>query len=36
VTLDRGQRDDWFSSPMITPRFAIIASPSLIVSFPGS
>jgi DHA2 family multidrug resistance protein len=33
VTLDRGQREDWFSSPMITI-FAIISAVSLIVFIP--
>jgi len=33
VTLDRGQTDDWFSSPMITT-FAIISAVSLVVFIP--
>jgi DHA2 family multidrug resistance protein len=33
VTLDRGQTDDWFSSPMITT-FAIIGAVSLVVFIP--
>ena len=33
VTLDRGQRDDWFSSPMITS-FAIIGAVALVIFIP--
>ena len=33
VTLDRGQTDDWFSSPMITT-FAIISAVSFVVFIP--
>jgi DHA2 family multidrug resistance protein len=33
VTLDRGQREDWFSSPMITG-FAIVSALSLIAFIP--
>jgi DHA2 family multidrug resistance protein len=33
VTLDRGQRDDWFDSPMITT-FAIIAGFAFVVLIP--
>jgi MFS transporter, DHA2 family, multidrug resistance protein len=33
VTLDRGQRDDWFSSPMITS-FAILGTLALICFIP--
>jgi DHA2 family multidrug resistance protein len=33
VTLDRGQREDWFSSPMITT-FAIISAIALVVFIP--
>ena len=33
VTLDRGQRDDWFSSPMITS-FAILGAVSLVIFIP--
>ena len=33
VTLDRGQRDDWFSSPMITS-FAILGALALVAFIP--
>jgi DHA2 family multidrug resistance protein len=33
VTLDRGQREDWFSSPMITT-FAIVTALALVVLIP--
>jgi DHA2 family multidrug resistance protein len=33
VTLDRGQREDWFSSPMITV-FAIVSATAFIVFIP--
>jgi MFS transporter, DHA2 family, multidrug resistance protein len=33
VTLDRGQREDWFSSPMITT-FAILGLVSLVIFIP--
>ena len=33
VTLDRGQQDDWFSSPMITA-FAIVSASALVIFIP--
>jgi DHA2 family multidrug resistance protein len=33
VTMDRGQRDDWFSSPMITS-FAILGTLALVIFIP--
>ena len=36
VTLDRGQRDDWFSSPIITTAAIVGALVLHRCSFPGS